>query len=71
MDYIDFDDMSQFHFERPKDYYSPYAKAQRWVKYQERKELIEIYKLLNKNDLSTLLLYKYKLPENLGIRNGV
>jgi hypothetical protein len=37
-------------------------------KYQERKELIEIYKLLNKNDLSTLLLYKYKLPENLGMR---
>jgi hypothetical protein len=37
-------------------------------KYQERKELIEIYKLLNRNDLSTLLLYKYKLPENLGMR---
>lgn len=34
-------------------------------KYQERKELLTIYRLLNK---STLLLYKYKLPENLGMR---
>ena len=37
-------------------------------KYQERKELLTIYGLLNKNNLSTLLLYKYKLPENLGMR---
>jgi len=37
-------------------------------KYQERKELLTIYELLNKNNLSTLLLYKYKLPENLGMR---
>ena len=37
-------------------------------KYQERKDLLTIYGLLNKNNLSTLLLYKYKLPENLGMR---
>ena len=37
-------------------------------KFQERKELIEIYKTLNKNDLSTLLLYKYKLPDFIGVR---
>lgn len=37
-------------------------------KYQERKELLTIYGFLNENNLSTLLLYKYKLPENLGIR---
>lgn len=37
-------------------------------KFQERKELLEIYKTLNKNDLSTLLLYKYKLPDFIGVR---
>jgi len=37
-------------------------------KFQERKELIEIYKTLNKNDLSTLLLYKYKLNDFIGVR---
>lgn len=37
-------------------------------KLQERKELLEIYKTLNKNDLSTLLLYKYKLPDFIGVR---
>lgn len=37
-------------------------------KYQERNELLTIYELLNKNNLSTLLLYKYNLPKNLGMR---
>ena len=37
-------------------------------KFQERKELIEIYKTLNRNGLSTLLLYKYKLPDFIGVR---
>lgn len=37
-------------------------------KYQERKELIKIYELLNSNNFSTLLLYKYKLPEEIGVR---
>lgn len=37
-------------------------------KFQERKELIEIYKTLNRNNLSTLLLYKYKLPDYIGVR---
>jgi hypothetical protein len=37
-------------------------------KYQERKDLLTIYGLLNKNNLSTLLLYKYKLNDFIGVR---